>query len=108
METEPASRAILGNLHAFSGSQGVSLAQIRMWLIPQKAEHESDYTINKGYFEMVAKEAVRDLLEQGHIRSTLPDGVEDSDAQTFFLTDKGKKYVEELTAQAEQAAASEY
>ena len=86
----------------------MSLAQIRMWLIPQKAEHEYDYNINKGYFEMMIKEAVRGLLEKGHIRSTLPDGVEDGDAQTFFLTDEGKKYVEELTAQAEQAAASEY
>ena len=62
METESASRAILANLHAGFGSTGASLAQIKMWLVPQKAEHESSYDINKGYFELLMKYALRDLL----------------------------------------------
>lgn len=107
METEPASRMILGNLYASAGP-GASLAQIRMWVIPQKAEHENDYNINKGYFEMLIKEAMRQLIDDGDIRSSLPDGVEDGDAQLFSLTEKGRKHVEELAAQAEQAAAADY
>lgn len=105
METEPASRMILGNLYASSNPQGASLAQIRMWVIPQKAEHENDYNINKGYFEMLIREAMREMLDAGYVRSSLPGGMEDGDAQLFSLTEKGKKRVEELTALAEQAAA---
>ena len=104
METESASRAILSNLHAGFGSGGASMAQIKMWLVPQKAEHEHDYDINKGYFELLLKHALRDLMQEGYVRSTLPDGVEDGDAQTFFLTEKGARRVKELAAQAEQAA----
>ncbi|MEO9294646.1 MAG: hypothetical protein ABI347_03500 [Nitrososphaera sp.] len=107
METEPSSRVILGNLYASSGS-GASLAQIRMWVIPQKAEHESDYNINRSYFEMLIKETVRELMDAGYVKSSLPGGVDDGDAQIFSLTEKGKKRVEELTAQAEQAAAADY
>jgi len=104
METESASRAILANLHASFDSTGASLAQIKMWLVPQKAEHESDYDINKGYFELLMKYALRDLLHEGYVRSTLPGGVEDGDAQLFSLTEKGAEHVEKLAAQAEQAA----
>jgi DNA-binding PadR family transcriptional regulator len=104
METESASRAILANLHAGFGSKGASLAQIKMWLVPQKAEHESSYDINKGYFELLMKYALRDLLREGYVQSTLPGGVEDGDAQLFSLTEKGAERVEELAAQAEQAA----
>lgn len=107
METEPASRVILGNLYARSGP-GASLAQIGMWVIPQKAEQEFDYDINKGYFEMLIKEAMRELMDAGDVRSSLPGGIEDGDAQVFSLTEKGRKHVEELTAQAEQAAAADY
>ena len=104
METESASRAILANLHGGFGSTGASLAQIKMWLVPQKAEHESSYDINKGYFELLMKYALRDLLREGYVQSTLPGGVEDGDAQLFSLTEKGAERVEELAAQAEQAA----
>lgn len=104
METESASRVILANLHAGSGSTGASLAQIKMWLLPQKTEHESYYDINKGYFELLMKYALRDLLHDGYVRSTLPGGVEDGDAQLFSLTEKGAERVDELAAQAEQAA----
>jgi DNA-binding PadR family transcriptional regulator len=75
-----------------------------MWLVPQKAEHESSYDINKGYFELLMKYALRDLLREGYVQSTLPGGVEDGDAQLFSLTEKGAERVEELAAQAEQAA----
>lgn len=98
---------ILGNLYA-SSSPGASLAQIRMWVIPQKAEHEFDYNINKGYFEMLIRKAMRELMDAGDVRSSLPEGIEDGDAQVFSLTEKGRKHVEELTAQAEQAAAADY
>ena len=112
METESASRAILANLHAGYGSSsqtstttaGASLAQIRMWLVPQKAEHENDYDINRGYFELLLKHALQDLLQQGYVHSTLPGGMEDADAQTFSLTEKGAERVEELAAQAKLAA----
>jgi hypothetical protein len=107
METEPSSRVILENLYASSGS-GASLAQIRMWVIPQKAEHEFDYNINKGYFEMLVKETMRELMDSGDVKSSLPGGMEDGDAQVFSLTEKGRKHVEELAAQAEQAAAADY
>ncbi|AIC14867.1 hypothetical protein [Nitrososphaera viennensis] len=106
MEIEPAARAILSNLTR--GSEGASLGQIRMWLIPQKAEHEYDYNINKGYFEMLLHAALKDLMSKGYVRSSLPDGIDDGDAQVFSLTDKGTRHVEELARQAEQAAALEY
>ncbi len=103
METEPAAQVILANL--LQGSKGASLNQIRMWLVPQKAEHENDYNINKGYFEMLIREALRDLLSKGYVRSSSPDGVEDGDAQVFTLTDSGARRVEELArSQAEQAS----
>lgn len=102
MEIEPASRAILSNLTR--GSEGASLAQIRMWLVPQKAEHEYGYNINKGYFEILIREALRDLLSKGYVRSSLPDGIEDGDAQVFSLTEEGMKHIDELAKQAEKAA----
>jgi hypothetical protein len=101
METEPAAQAILANLQG----RGASLSQIRMWLVPQKPEHDNDYSINKGYFEMLIKEALRDLMSKGYVKSSLPDGVEDGDAQVFTLTEKGARRVEELAkSQGEQAA----
>ncbi|HVX02826.1 MAG TPA: hypothetical protein VHA09_06700 [Nitrososphaera sp.] len=106
MEIEPAARSILSNLTR--GSEGASLAQIRMWLMPQKAEHEYGYSINKGYFEILIREALKELLSKGYIKSSLPDGIEDGDAQVFSLTDEGTKHVEELTRQAEEKAALEY
>ncbi|MEW5840099.1 hypothetical protein [Nitrososphaera sp.] len=104
MEMGPATRSILANLH---GTHGASLAQIKMWLVPQKAEHEHDYDINRGYFEMLADLALRELMQGGYVQSTLPDGMEDGDAQVFSLTEKGTSYLEQLVAQQQsQAAAS--
>ena len=101
METESAAQVILANLQG----RGASMGQIRMWLVPQKAEHEHDYNINKGYFEMLIREALKDLLSKGYVRSSLPDGVEDGDAQVFTLTDSGTRRVQELVkSQAEQAS----
>jgi hypothetical protein len=103
MEIEPMEQIILSNLT--QGSEGVSIGQIRMWLVPQKAEHEYDYNINRGYFEMLIHAALKDLLSKGYIKSSLPDGIEDGDAQLFSLTTKGTKRVEELAKiYAEQRA----
>lgn len=100
METEPVAQVILANLQG----RGASLGQIRMWLVPQKPEHDHDYSINKGYFEMLIREVLRDLVSKGYVKSSLPDGVEDGDAQVFTLTESGVRRVEELAkAQAEQA-----
>lgn len=111
-ETESASVAILGNLHSL-GKQGASLAQIRMWLVPQKAENEHDYNINRGYFEMLLTDTLRSLMQQGYVKSTLPDGMEDGDAQLFSLTDRGARRVEELVEarklqQQQQHAMADY
>lgn len=102
METEPAEQAILANL---LHGKGASLNQIRMWLVPQKAENEQGYSINKGYFEMLIREALRDLVSKGYVKSSLPDGIEDGDAQVFTLTESGARRVQELArSQAEQAS----
>lgn len=101
MELEPAAWAILSNL--MRGSKGASLSQIRMWLIPQKAEHEYSYSINNGYFDMLLHATIKDLMSRGYVRSTLPDGVEDADTQVFSLTDTGAEYIEMLAKQADGA-----
>ncbi|HEX9677251.1 hypothetical protein [Nitrososphaera sp.] len=98
MDTGPAARIILDNLMHVAGAQGASLGQIKMWLVPQKAENEYDYNINKGYFELLLSQALRGLLEEGYVASSLPDGVDDADVRHFSLTDKGAKYVQELAA----------
>lgn len=98
VDTGPASRIILDNLMHVAGRDGARLGQIRMWLIPQKAENEYDYSINGGYFEMMLLNALRDLLEKGYIISSLPDGVDDGDVKHFSLTEKGTKYMQELAA----------
>lgn len=106
METEPAAQAILSNL--LQGSKSASMGQIKMWLVPQKAEHEYDYNINKGYFEMLIREALKDLLSKGYVRSSLPDGAEGGDAQVFTLTDKGISRVEELAKSQDEQAPFDY
>jgi hypothetical protein len=98
VDTDPAARIILDNLMHVASQDGASLGQIRMWLVPQKAENEYDYSINKGYFEMMLLKALRDLIENGYITSSLPDGVDDSDVQHFSLTEKGAKHLQELAA----------
>jgi hypothetical protein len=42
----------------------MSVNQIKMWIIPQKAEHNDSYNINLGYFELLVKQALRDLLQK--------------------------------------------
>lgn len=98
MDTSPAARIILGNLMHVADEKGASLGQIRMWLVPQKAENEYDYNINKGYFELLVSQALRELVENGYVSSSLPDGVDDGDVRHFFLTEKGASYVRELAA----------
>lgn len=98
MDASPAARAILENLVHVAGRDGASLGQIRMWLVPQKAENEYDYNINKGYFELLVSQALRELVENGYVSSSHPDGVDDGDVKHFYLTEKGVKYVQELAA----------
>lgn len=106
MEIEPASRLLL-NLHG-AGSQGATIAQMRMWLVPQKAEHENDYNINRGYFEMLLDRTLADLVENGYVQPSSPEGMEDGDAQTFSLTEKGARYVEELASASQAEAQFDY
>lgn len=98
MDAGPAARIILDNLMYVAGTQGASMGQIRMWLVPQKAENEYDYNINKGYFELLLSQALRDLVENGYVASSHPDGVDDGDVRHFSLTEKGAKYLQELAA----------
>ena len=101
MQTEIASQTILAHLKSVSGDRNinrstVSMGQIKLWLVPQKAEHDSDYDINQKYFEMLLRQSLSDLLEKGYIASSVHDSVEDGDARAFSLTKKGEKYIEEL------------
>lgn len=101
MQTEIASQTILAHLKSMSGDcninrSTVSMGQIKLWLVPQKAEHDSDYDINQKYFEMLLRQSLSDLLEKGYIASSVHDSVEDGDARAFSLTQKGEKYIEEL------------
>lgn len=98
MDAGPAARIILENLVHVAGADGASLGQIRMWLVPQKAENEYDYNINKSYFELLVSQALRELADNGYISSSHPDGVDDGDVKRFFLTEKGAKYLQELAA----------
>lgn len=98
MNAGPAARIILDNLVHVASADGASLGQIRMWLVPQKAENEYDYNINKGYFELLISQALRELADSGYISSSHPDGVDDGDVKHFILTEKGAKYLQELAA----------
>lgn len=101
MDAGPAAKIILDNLMHVADANGASLGQIRMWLVPQKAENEYDYNINRGYFELLLSEALRYLVDKGYVASSLPDGVDDGDVKHFSLTEKGAKYVQELAAASE-------
>lgn len=100
MQTEIASQTILARLKSVSGESppAVSLTQIRMWVVPQKGEHDHDYSINQSYFEALLRQTISDLLASGYIASSVHDGIEDGDARMFSLTGKGARYVEELAA----------
>lgn len=98
METELASQVILSRLVSANSGMQASMGQMRMWFVPQKAENEYDYSINEKYFEAMLHQAVRFLLEKGYLSSSLPDGIEDGDAQVFSLTEQGIKYLEQQAA----------
>ncbi len=100
MQTEIASQTILARLVSMSdeGPSAVSMSQIRMWVMPQKGEHDQDCSINQNYFETLISQTMSDLLAKGYIASSLHDSIEDGDARMFSLTVKGARYVEELAA----------
>lgn len=99
MQTEIAS-TILARLASVSGGSppAVSLTQIRMWVMPQKGEHDHNYSINQSYFEALLRQTISDLLASGYISYSVHEGIEDGDARVFSLTGKGARYVEELVA----------
>ncbi|SRR5579884_1568446 len=71
----------------------VSMSQIKMWLVPQKAEQDDHYDINSSYFELVIQQAIKDLVSRGYVESTSHDGIEDGGAQMFYITEAGMNYV---------------
>lgn len=107
MQTEIASHTILAHMKNVSDDNStnpstISFSQIKLWLVPQKAEHDSDYDINQKYFEMLLRQTLSDLLDKGYIASSVHDSVEDGDAHAFSLTQKGEKYIEELAIDCEE------
>jgi hypothetical protein len=104
MQKEIPSRTILSQLMNLNIStnggdhtHSVSLSQIKMWIIPQKAEHDDKYDINRGYFELLVQQTMRDLITNGYIKSSYRDEAEDGDEMVYSLTEKGAKYLEEMT-----------
>jgi hypothetical protein len=103
MHKEIASQMILSQLMSLSigtdeddAVYSVSLNQIKMWIIPQKAEHDDKYDINRGYFELLVQQTLHDLITNGYIKSSYrEDAEEDGDGQLFSLTEKGMKYLGE-------------
>jgi len=100
MQMEIASQTILARLKSLSdeGSSAVSLNQIKMWVVPQMGEQDQEYDINQNYFATLLHQTIIDLLAKGYIASSLNDGIEDGDDQTFSLTVKGARHVDELVA----------
>ena len=105
MQKEIASQMILSQLMSLGIGTGeddtvysVSLNQIKMWIIPQKAEHDDKYDINRGYFELLVQQTMRDLITNGYIKSSYHDEAEDGDGMVYSLTEKGAKYLEEMTS----------
>jgi hypothetical protein len=104
MQKEIPSRTILSQLmnlnistNGGDNTHSVSLSQIKMWIIPQKAEHDDKYDINRGYFELLVQQTMRDLITNGYIKSSYRDEAEDGDGMVYSLTEKGAKYLEEMT-----------
>ncbi|MFL6392738.1 MAG: hypothetical protein ACJ71E_11910 [Nitrososphaeraceae archaeon] len=101
MQKEIASQIILSHLMRLTVNtnkddiNSVSLNQIKMWIIPQKAEHNDSYNINLGYFEHLVKQALRDLLQKGYIKSSYRDEAEYGEGQMYSLTEEGVRYLEE-------------
>lgn len=109
METKIASQVILANMNSMNNerlgdpSAAVSLNQIKMWLVPQKTEHDLDYDINHHYFETLLRNTLDELVAGGYIISSINESIEDGDPQMFSLTQKGAKYVEELIVRSDEA-----
>ena len=102
MQKEIPSRTILNQLMNLNistngdNTHSVSLSQIKMWIIPQKAEHDDKYDINRGYFELLVQQTLHDLIINGYVKlSYREEAEEDGDGQLFTLTEKGMKYLEE-------------
>ena len=101
MQKEIASQMILSQLMSLSigtddDAYSVNLNQIKMWIIPQKAEHDDKYDINRGYFELLVQQTLHDLIKNGYVKlSYREEAEEDGDGQLFTLTEKGMKYLEE-------------
>jgi hypothetical protein len=101
MQKEIASQMILSQLMSLSigtddDAYSVNLNQIKMWIIPQKAEHDDKYDINRGYFELLVQQTLHDLIINGYVKlSYREEAEEDGDGQLFTLTEKGMKYLEE-------------
>ena len=81
----------------------VSLAQIKMWLVPQKAEHDLDYDINNGYFDGVMRRSLDELMKRGFIAFSSNEGIEYGEPEMFFLTDKGARHLEDLATASNTA-----
>ena len=64
MQTKIASLTILAHLKNASDDVAVSMEQIKLWLGPQKAEHDCEYDINQNYFEMLMRQTLSNMLEQ--------------------------------------------
>ena len=102
MQKEIASQIILSHLMRLTVNtneydiNSVSVNQINMWIIPQKAEHNDSYNINLGYFELLVQQTLHDLITNGYVKSSYrEDAEEDGDGQLFSLTEKGMKYLGE-------------
>jgi hypothetical protein len=101
MQKEIVSQMILSQLMSLSigtddDAYSVNLNQIKMWIIPQKAEHDDKYYINRGYFELLVQQTLHDLIINGYVKlSYREEAEEDGDGQLFTLTEKGMKYLEE-------------
>jgi hypothetical protein len=101
MQKEIVSQMILSQLMSLSigtddDAYSVNLNQIKMWIIPQKAEHDDKYDINRGYFELLLQQTLHDLIINGYVKlSYREETEEDGDGQLFTLTEKGMKYLEE-------------
>jgi hypothetical protein len=100
MQTEIASQAVLAHLVGLYNDNSrlptVSLSQMKLWIVPQKSEHDHNYDINYNYFEMLSLETTRHLLTQGYITLSVSEGIEDGDAGLYTLTEKGARYIEAL------------
>ncbi|MCI0559029.1 MAG: hypothetical protein MN733_11075 [Nitrososphaera sp.] len=108
MQTEVASQMILANLKSAGADKKgdppavVSLGQIKMWLIPQKSEHDLDYDINRNYFENLLRHTLNELIAGGYITAIINESIEDGDPEFFSLTQKGSDYVDELAVPYEE------